>query len=102
MDGERFNGSFCSEQIPVEWEQKLGDSAFNQFTAGRRLLTDEELLEQFDELIDPILVTADNGRFDYKFHIIEDSTLNAAAFPGGNMIIHTGLILTLETPEQLL
>lgn len=92
----------AAEQIPVEWEQKLGDSAFNQFTAGRRLLTDEELLEQFDELIDPILVTADNGRFDYKFHIIEDSTLNAAAFPGGNMIIHTGLILTLETPEQLL
>ncbi|MCM8530010.1 MAG: M48 family metallopeptidase [Lentisphaeraceae bacterium] len=90
------------EQIPVEWEVKLGDSAFGQFTSGKRLLKDKELESQLDELLAPLMKEASNERFKYKFHIVEDSTLNAAAFPGGNMIIHTGLILKLENSEQLL
>ena len=92
----------AAEQIPVEWEQKLGETAFEQFTAGRRLLKNDELALQLEEMLKSLRSVAENERYDYKFHIIEDSTLNAAAFPGGNMIIHTGLILTLETPEQLL
>ncbi|MCM8535739.1 MAG: M48 family metallopeptidase [Lentisphaeraceae bacterium] len=90
------------EQIPVEWEIQLGDSAFGQFTSGKRLLKDEKLESQLGELLAPLVKEASNERFEYKFHIVEDSTLNAAAFPGGNMIIHSGLILKLQNSEQLL
>jgi beta-barrel assembly-enhancing protease len=92
----------AAEKIPVEWETKLGDSAFDQFSAGHRILEDKDLNADLAELLKPLLAVASSERFDYKFHLIEDSTLNAAAFPGGNVIIHTGLILTLKSPEQLL
>ena len=100
-----LKGVFVKEvthQIPVEWETKLGDSAFDQMAGGRVIIKDEELNKDLNTLVAPLLEAADNGKYKFRFHIVEDSTLNAAAFPGGNVIIHTGLILTVEKPEDLL
>ncbi len=91
-----------TEQIPVEWETKLGDSAYTQVTAGKNIIEDDNLQKDLENLVDPLLKAANNDNYKFRFHIIEDSTLNAAAFPGGHVMIHTGLILTLEKPEDLL
>ena len=91
-----------TSQIPVEWEVKLGESAYEQFTAGKNIIDNEDLQKDLEALVAPLLKAVDNGNYKFQFHIIEDSTLNAAAFPGGHLIIHTGLILALERPEDLL
>ncbi|NDF00004.1 MAG: hypothetical protein EB034_17270, partial [Verrucomicrobia bacterium] len=41
-------------------------------------------------------------RYPFKLHIIEDASLNAFALPGGNVAIHSGLLLTADSPEEVL
>ena len=91
-----------ADQVPPEWEQKLGEVAYSSFTAGRNVIKEEQLQKDLEAIVAPLLKVAQNPNYEYMFHIIEDSTLNAAAFPGGHVIIHTGLILKTEKPEDLL
>ncbi|MCR9140829.1 MAG: M48 family metallopeptidase [bacterium] len=91
-------------QIPIEWEEQLGDLAFTQVTAGGRLIEDEALLKDLAKITDP-LVAAVNKRsereYNYEFHIVRDPVLNAFAVPGGKVAIHSGLILAAESPDEI-
>jgi len=91
-----------ADQVPPDWEQKLGEVAYSSFTSGRNVIEEDHLQKDLEAIIAPLLKVAQNENYDYMFHIIEDGTLNAAAFPGGHVIIHTGLILKTEKPEDLL
>ena len=92
----------AADQVPPEWEQKLGEVAYSSFTSGRNVIDEESLQKDLEDIVGPLLKVAQNENYDYMFHIIEDPTLNAAAFPGGHVIIHTGLILKTEKAEDLL
>ncbi len=91
-----------ADQVPPEWEQKLGEVAYSSFKTGRNVIEEENLQKDLEAIVGPLLKVAQNENYDYMFHIIEDPTLNAAAFPGGHVIIHTGLILKTEKAEDLL
>lgn len=91
-----------ARQVPAEWEQKLGDTAFAQVTLTSKLITDEALKKQLEQLAAPLLAAVPQDRYKFKLHLIEDASLNAFALPGGNLAFHTGLLLTAETPEEVL
>jgi predicted Zn-dependent protease len=44
----------------------------------------------------------DNSPYQYQFHIVNDGSLNAFALPGGEVMIHSALILRAESAEELL
>ena len=92
----------AADQVPPQWEQKIGAVAYEAFSSGRRIVDDEKIQQDLEKLVSPLLQVAGNENYDYNFHIVEDSTLNAAAFPGGHVIIHSGLILKVKKPEDLL
>ena len=54
-------------------------------------------------LTDTGLLVAGIGddRYPLKFHIVEDASLNAFAMPGGNVVLHTGLLLAADSPEEV-
>jgi len=89
-------------QIPVEMEQKIGDAAFSSHAPSSKLVQDKEILEDFKKLSAPLIAAIDSKRYTFEFHILDDSSLNAFALPGGKMAIHTGLILKAERPEEVL
>ncbi len=91
-----------ASQVPAEWEQKLGDTAFAQVTLTSKLVTDADVKKQLEQLAAPLLAAVPQDRYKFKLHIIEDASLNAFALPGGNVAFHTGLLLTAETPEEVL
>ena len=91
-----------ASQVPAEWEQKLGDTAFAQVTLTSKLVTDADVKKQLEQLAAPLLAAVPQGRYKFKLHIIEDASLNAFALPGGNVAFHTGLLLTAETPGEVL
>ncbi len=41
------------------------------------------------------------SRYQYKFHVALDKSVNAFAMPGGFVVVHTGLIQLAESPEEL-
>lgn len=87
--------------IPVEWEVKLGDTLFDQIKRQSKLIEDKELLAQLQLLTAPLVKGIGDAKFPLKFHIVEDATLNAFAMPGGNVVLHSGLLLAADTPEEV-
>jgi len=91
-----------ARQIPPEWETKLGETAFAQIRLRSKLITDDSIKKQLDRLAAPLLAVVPQDRYQFKLHLIEDASLNAFALPGGNVALHTGLLLAAETPEEVL
>ncbi|MFM8468908.1 MAG: M48 family metallopeptidase [Limisphaerales bacterium] len=91
-----------ASQVPAEWEKKLGDTAFTQISLGSKLITDEAVKKQLEQLAAPLLAVVPQDRYRFKLHIAEDASLNAFALPGGNVTFHTGLLLAADTPEEVL
>ncbi|NBR84360.1 MAG: peptidase M48 [Proteobacteria bacterium] len=91
-----------ASQVPAEWEVKLGDTAFQQVSVRHKLITDAAVQKQLEQLAQPLLAVVPQDRYPFKLHIIEDASLNAFALPGGNVAIHSGLLLTADSPEEVL
>ena len=90
-----------AEKIPADWEVTLGEKVFDNAVSGKNVLEDADLLDQLEMLTGPLLVGIGDLEYDLHFHIIEDSSVNAFAIPGGNVVLHTGLLLAAEGPEEV-
>lgn len=100
LSKDRLVGA-AADAIPVEWEVSLGDKLFEQIKRQRRMIEDPAVLEQLKQLTQPLVEGIDDARFPLKFHVVEDPTLNAFAMPGGHVVLHTGLLLAADAPEEV-
>lgn len=91
----------AAKAVPVSWEIAAGDKLFEQIIASKRLVTDSNITSQLKLITDPLLAGIKDNRYPFKFHIVEDATLNAFAMPGGNVVLHSGLLMAAETPEEI-
>ncbi|GAA5215233.1 M48 family metallopeptidase [Corallincola platygyrae] len=91
-----------AEQVPVEWEQQLGESSFAQYQIGAELMDEEQSERLMQPLISPLIDVLPNRRFDYRFYIVNDGSLNAFALPGGIVVLNSGLILAADDAAELL
>lgn len=89
-------------KVPAAWEEKLGEAAFVQFSLGQKFLTDEEVKRQLYRLAAPLLAVVPQDRYPFTLHLVEDPSLNAFALPGGKVMLHSGLLLAADTPEEVL
>ena len=69
---------------------------------GRNLLDSKEMEASVQELVAPLLEAIGSERYEFQVHVLEDASVNAFALPGGVTVLHTGLILKAETPEEIL
>lgn len=90
-----------AQQVPVSWEETLGDTAFTQIRVKGRLIEDPQLQSQLEQITRPLVEAIPGERYRFKFHIMEDSQINAFALPGGNIVVHTGLLLNADSPEEI-
>jgi predicted Zn-dependent protease len=91
-----------ASQVPASAEVKLGDIAFGQVQTGYVMLRDEELERDLQTLVAPLLESLPETEYPFRFHLVEDPTLNAFALPGGHVVLHSGLVLEAESPEEVL
>ena len=91
----------AASSVPVDWEVKAGDKLFEQLMTTKKLVTDKELEAQLKAITDPLVAGIKDNRYPLKFHIIEDPTFNAFAMPGGNVVLHSGLLMAADSPEEI-
>ena len=91
-----------ARELPPDLEGKLGASAFAQVTIDKTLVESPELKDQLDQLLAPLLEVLPSSRYTFQFHILDDSRLNAFAMPGGYVVLHSGLLLKADAPEEIL
>jgi len=92
---------FVADKIPLEWEQKAGETLLKPFM-GNDTIQDPELLASLKRLVNPVLEGIDHPRFDPKFHLLKSDQVNAFALPGGQVVVLSQLILEATRPEEIM
>ena len=70
--------------------------------AARSLIRDSEIERTLAMLTRPIFEAADENPNDIKLFILNARSLNAFVAGGRSMFFHSGLLQTLETPQELM
>lgn len=91
-----------AKKVPIEWEQKLGASSLAQYRINKEFLDDKQAQKLLDPLTERLVAALPNSRYSYRFYIVHDASINAFALPGGEVVIHSSLILHAESAEELL
>ena len=72
-----------------------------QAQGGPSLIRDTEIERVVRTYLDPLLQAAGMSPDAVSLYIVNDSSINAFVAEGQNMFIHTGLIMALDTPNEL-
>jgi beta-barrel assembly-enhancing protease len=97
-----YVSGYAAKYVPVVWETKLGESVSAQYRITHKLYDKEKTEKLLKPLVDPLLNALPASPYKYQFTIVNESSLNAFALPGGFVTIHTGLILKADSAEELL
>lgn len=90
-----------ADRIPISWEEKVGDQAFEQVRRSGTLLTNSIWQTNVNEIVARLLPTVQSSGYTFKFHVMQDTNVNAFAMPGGNVVILTGLLEHAEKGEEV-
>lgn len=92
----------AANHVPPEWEESLGKAAFAQYQVDYDMMHKNDIENYLQPLSDPLIKALDNSPYSYQLYIANEESINAFALPGGYIVIHSGLILAADTPEELL
>ena len=93
---------YAVQQMPTSVDRTLGDSAKDSMSDFGEPVKDEEVRALCMAIFDALKVHApqDQG-FEYRLEVLQNEMPNAFAMPGGQMVILTGLLEILDTPEEV-
>jgi len=94
-------GVIASDAISIDKEKIVGDAIMKQLRGQAPLVQDPVLQEYLQDVGNRLVVHADNTKFPFTFFMIQNPVLNAFAFYGGHIGVHTGLIAQAETESEL-
>ena len=87
--------------LSVQQEKQMGRQAQRQMRAENTLMRDLVTVNYVRELGAKLVASARPTPFDIRFYVVEDDDLNAGAYPGGTIIIHTGIIQAAKDVSEL-
>lgn len=87
--------------LSLDKERQIGNAMMRQLRATSPLIQDPVLIEYINHLGNKLVKNAQDVNYAFKFFIINNNELNAFAFFGGHVGIHSGLITTAETESEL-
>jgi predicted Zn-dependent protease len=89
-------------KIPVSAEEKLGQVGIAQW---EKLMggfsEDQEAVKQLEALCQPLISALPKNDYKFRFYLSKNSEINAAALPGGYIVVNAGLISAATTPEEI-
>ncbi len=92
---------YIAEKIPLEWETKFGDHVFEQFENDPTILTNSAWAGPVSNITSRLLPVVEKSGYEFKFHIKQDTNVNAFAIPGGHVVILTGLLEHADSAEEV-
>jgi predicted Zn-dependent protease len=87
--------------LSVEEEEDLGAEAARELRRELDFVTDRHVLEYVEGIGSAIAAAAGPQPYRFRFHVVEDDTLNAFALPAGHIYLHTGIILESANVSEL-
>lgn len=94
-------GDGASLSLSVSEERLLGEELMRTVRRQLPLVDDLQVQHYLQELGQRLAAQADGPLYDYRFFLIDHPAINAFALPGGNIGMHTGLMLRAGRESEL-
>ena len=82
-------------------EQALSRTIMRDVYADPQYLDDPEVEAYLEQLGYRLVSVSSRNQRDFNFFVINEPTVNAFALPGGNIGVHSGLLLTAQNESEL-
>ncbi|MBC7532304.1 MAG: M48 family metallopeptidase [Oligoflexus sp.] len=92
--------SAASDQIPWSFEESMGDQMLPSILPAAATVKDVKAIAELQALLLPITEKVLVPKI--KIHISTDPALNAFAIPGGHLIFNKGMLMAVESPEEII
>ncbi len=92
---------FAVDRIPVEWEQKLGESAYRDFLLQQTVIKDGPAVAAVNEITKRLTDKVPDNPYKFEISVVKSDVVNAFALPGGYVVVFTGLMKKAESGEEV-
>ncbi|MEM6532781.1 MAG: M48 family metallopeptidase [Myxococcota bacterium] len=87
--------------VPTSVDTTIGETAASAYTDESKLCDHSSINSYVEALTKPLLVEFGPQPYEFSFKVIEEDVPNAFALPGGFVTIHSGLIESAESGEEI-
>ncbi|GGF58258.1 M48 family metalloprotease [Alteromonas lipolytica] len=94
-------GVVASEVLTLDKEMLIGDAIMRQMRGQAPVIDDPVLTEYLQDLGNRLVLQADNTKFPFEFFLINNSVMNAFAFYGGHVGVHSGILTRADTESEV-
>ncbi|MBU3022797.1 M48 family metalloprotease [Aestuariibacter sp. A3R04] len=94
-------GVVASDALPLDKEMLIGDAVMRQMRGQAPIIGDPVLDEYLQDLGNRLVIEAENSKFPFEFFWVNNKAINAFAFFGGHIGVHTGLIHNAKNESEL-
>ena len=88
-------------RIPVQWEQKLGETVYQDFLSKETVLKDGPAVSAVQEMTQRMTAKIPNNPYTFQVSVVQSPVVNAFALPGGYVVVFTGLMTKAESGEEV-
>lgn len=94
-------GEVSRQYFSDQEEQALGRAILRDVYADPRYLDDPVAETYLNQLGYKLVSVSSRNQRDFTFFVVDDPSINAFALPGGNIGVHTGLLLAAQSESEL-
>ena len=94
-------GEVSRQYFSDQDEQHLSRTIMRDIYADPHYFDDAETEAYLEQLGYRLVSVSSRNQRDFNFFVIQDPSVNAFALPGGNIGVHTGLLLTAQNESEL-
>lgn len=94
-------GTVASSSLTIEKEVRLGHAYMMQLRSQLPIINDPLVDEYINDIGLKLVAQAFDVKTQFNFFVVENNAINAFAFFGGNVGVHTGLILLTDNESEL-
>ncbi|MDF7666332.1 M48 family metalloprotease [Orbaceae bacterium ESL0727] len=94
-------GTAAASTLSIGQEMEMGDYYMRMLRDSAPIINDPVLNQYINDLGEKLVSKADSVQTPFHFYIMQSDVLNAFAFFGGNVVVHSRLILDTDNESQL-
>lgn len=94
-------GEMSRQYFSDQEEQMMGRTIMRDVYADPRYLDDPEIETYLNQLGYKLVSVSTRNQREFIFFVVSDPSINAFAMPGGNIGVHTGLLLAAQNESEL-
>lgn len=88
-------------RIPIEWEQKLGESTYRDFLSRQEVVKEGAAVSAINEMTQRLTEKISDNPYKFEISVVKSDVVNAFALPGGYIVVFTGLMKRAQSGEEV-